>query len=342
MGKTEQYLDRIRSEIAPSDVTLKAVRDRREAVLALAMGFGGELDVFRSGSVAHGTANSDTDGDGGIVLDRRSHSSLGPDGDGEGPGLVVEQVRAHVRDGIKDSYPSATFRLTKRAIKIKFNEPLDDETDPTVDLIVALERRDAPGLWIPNLGSETWDASHPKEHTKMLLAPPAEPRQTRARVIRLAKAWNTQYDPVLMCSFNIEALALAAITDKSPLGEGLLTFFEHATSDLARRPTPDPAGVSKPIRVEDRERAVARLAEARDLVRNALDNDNDDGIVAAAMGDLFPDYIDPPTGAASKASMAAALAGGTSAVKVSKGQLTPSGGGRSLKDTRAFGGDVHR
>jgi hypothetical protein len=338
MGRTTYYLDEIRAEVAPSKETLEAVRERRDTVLGLAETFEGVRGKFRSGSVAHGTANEDTDGDGGIILDRRKYGALGPDGEDEDPEAIVEQVRSHVRAGIKNDYPEAGFKLTKRAITVTFNEPLSDGSDPQVDLIVSLERKDAPGLWIPNLDAPRWDASDPQKHTDLLRALPKGLRRTRAHVIRLAKTWNVRRPRRLLCSFNIEALALAGIDEELDLGEALALFFEYAAGDLADRLTPDPADVSGPIKVEDRDLAVKRLGEAAGHLRSAIDNDTDDDIVRTHLADVFPEFVDPPKGASSKAALAAGLTSGLG-VSAVKGTLSTSGGGRSVKaNTRAYGG----
>jgi len=54
----EQVLDEVRKRIAPEDKVLKAARERRDAVKAIAMRFGGTARSFNSGSVAHATANN--------------------------------------------------------------------------------------------------------------------------------------------------------------------------------------------------------------------------------------------------------------------------------------------
>lgn len=72
-------------------------------------------------------------------------------------------------------------QLTKRAIEVNFPD------GPSVDLIVGLTRKDAAGLWIPNLHSSSWDASHPERHTELLTAAPKALRVTRARAIRLGE-----------------------------------------------------------------------------------------------------------------------------------------------------------
>ena len=164
MSKIDDLLDQIRNDVAPVDSTLSHARENREAVLASAGSFDGALRTYRSGSIAHGTANDDTDADCGVVLDRRVWTALGPDGNDDGPGEVVEQVRSKVRAELNDEGRNVTTRLTKRAIEVRFPD------GPSVDLIVGLTRKDAAGLWIPNLRSGAWEASHPERHTELRTA----------------------------------------------------------------------------------------------------------------------------------------------------------------------------
>jgi hypothetical protein len=248
MGMTEVILNDILRQTAPSDATLDTIRSRRDEVLCSTAGYPGALRTYTSGSIAHRTANDDTDADGGVVLDRRCYPDLGPDGGGEGPEDIVESMRAYLRDTLKEHHPNIAFRLSKRAIRVTFQEPLADGTDPTVDLIVALTR-EAGALWIPNLDQKAWDASDPECHTQLMTAPPAPLRRTRVKVVRLAKVWNKQYVQPGMCAFNITALALASITEGMGIATGLAAFFAYAAKDLKKRLTPDPAGVSPPIKL---------------------------------------------------------------------------------------------
>ena len=158
MQNTASFLNDVHAKLAPSDDTLSAARSRRDEVLKAARKYPGTLRTYISGSIAHRTANQDTDADCGVVLDRRSYPKLGPDGEGEGPNQIVEDVREFLRDRLKEDFPNIRFRVTKRAIKISFNEPLEDGSDPSVDLVVALTRK-GRGLWIPNNESQGWDAS---------------------------------------------------------------------------------------------------------------------------------------------------------------------------------------
>ena len=341
MNHTDDILVEIQKKIAPSDETLEAVRSRRDEVLSIAGRFEGALRTYTAGSIAHRTANDDTDADCGVVLDRRSYHELGPDGDGGAPNDIVEDVRSYIRDRLKDRHPDIAFRLTKRAIKVTFNEPLPEGSDPSVDLIVALTRA-AGALWIPNLERKRWDASDPECHTRLLTAEPAGLRRMRAKVIRLAKAWNKQYSEPGLCSFNIEALALEAIKEEVGVADGLATFFNYAASDLSKRQTPDPAGVSAPIKTPiERETAVSRLDKAAETLETALNSDNEDD-VRDGLANVYWVYVTPSPGSSSKAAFAKALKEGNSAVRVVPGSILIAGsGGVALKATRAYGGDNH-
>ena len=338
MENTASYLNDVHAELAPSDDTLSTARSRRDEVLAKARGYPGALRTYISGSIAHRTANQDTDADCGVVLDRRSYPNLGPDGKGEGPNQIVEDVREYLRDELKEDHPDIRFRVTKRAIQMSFNDPLDDGSDPSVDLIVALTRKEQ-GLWIPNNEAKYWDASDPEDHTRVLTADPAGLRRVRAKVIRLAKGWNTQYSQPGLCSFNIEALALSCISEEHGVPDGLAELFRFAASDLKKCLTPDPAGVSKPIKLlMDHDTVVGRLSRAAGFMKDALDSDDDKTKVQDAMASLYWKYVDPPAGADSKEAFAHALRGGTPVLGVSGGALSlGTSGTTSLKSTRSYG-----
>ncbi len=172
MGNIELLLNEIRAQIAPTDEALDEARRRREVVLNAGMTFRGTREPFNSGSLAHRTANcpihrrdKGLDADCGIVLDRRSHSELGPDGWGIGPNEIVRDVMRHITGRVQEAYPRARLSVSKRAILVEPKSPLSTGEDPTVDLIVGLDRRSADGLWIPNTRTGSWDPSHPQEHT---------------------------------------------------------------------------------------------------------------------------------------------------------------------------------
>lgn len=310
-SRTITLLDNVRSQIAPDDVALKEARGRRDSTMTAAERFGSANRSFPSGSLAHRTANCPVhqrdvglDADCGIVLDRRAYPTLGPDtASGDGPTEVVAQMAAHIEETLADEYPDLTVEITKRAILLTFNEPLPGGEDPTVDIVVGLDRATNHGLWIPNTETDTWDPSDPEEHTRLLTADPASLRLVRQHAIRLAKAENKRVADPLLCSFNIEALGLMFVKPEMNDAEALLALWRGGAYDLAQRLTPDPAGASGPIKVKDRTKAVDNLHYAADQLQFALGHDNDAEAVRAALAPLFPDFVPPALDAASTAQL---------------------------------------
>ena len=202
-----------------------------------------------------------------MVLDRRHYPDLGPDGNGVGPSAIVPDVADVVLAGVREQYPDAEVEIGRRSIKVSFNEELRGQ-DPYCDLIVALTRKDAPGLWIPQLEDDVWDASDPEKHADLFTstALPKELRVYRARVVRLGKACLKQDDRPAIASFHFGALTLEHIDDAESvpetLIEGLQGVFDHGAAELGAGDTEDPAGVSDPIKLDQplpRRRASRRL-----------------------------------------------------------------------------------
>jgi hypothetical protein len=161
-------------------------------------------------------------------------------------------------------------------------------------------------------------------------------RRTRARVVRLAKAWNKQYSDPALSSFNIVALALERITTSMQIDEALLMFFEHAAGSLAIRRTEDPAGVSGPIKLEGtKDIAVARLAAARDNLAAAIEAGDDLDTVAAELHKLFWNHLPEPSGSVSKDALAALMRQGTPRIRSTASGLAVAG---SVTPKRSFGG----
>jgi hypothetical protein len=334
---TAEYLNEVLEEVAADAAFLSFVRGRRDEVLDAAEGVEGVVGRFVSGSIAHGTANGTTDADCGIELDPDSYEDLGPEGDPPGP--VLEAVRSHIREVLRDEHPDIGFRITKRAIMVTFNEPTDDDLDPTVDLIVGLTREEG-GLWIPNTERPGWDPSHPKKHTELLTGGTKSLRVLRARVIRLAKAWNNQFSQPGLSSFNLEALALDSVKADMSLSEGLAALFSYATTDLRKRLTPDPAGVSPAIKLLiDRDVVIKRLDKAAAAMAEALENASDEGKAQSALHGVFWDFIDEPS-TTSKAAYAAEARRGNAGFAVAGGSVglaSASQGTRIQKTPRSYG-----
>jgi hypothetical protein len=341
---TAALLSDIRAQLAPDDTVLKEGKERRDVVRDAAEKFNGALRSFCSGSLAHGTANCPIhqrdrglDGDCGVVLDRRYYPDLGPDSAaGVGPVDIVDEMVAFVTEPVKTKYAKARFKVTKRAILVTFSEPLPTGEDPTVDLVVGLNRKDEPGLWIPNTEKDFWDPSDPETHTALLTDEPKSLRVTRARAIRLAKAENRRTATPPLCSFNVEALGLMFV--EPGLGEprALLALWRQGAADLRRRLTPDPAGVSAPIKIEDRLSGAARLGAAADRLEKALERDWDAEWVRSHLQPLWPEFVPTTGGGETKARLAAGLQAGSPIGVTSTGALSV-GAGAGLKNPRSFG-----
>jgi len=196
--------------------------------------------------------------------------------------------------GIREHYPRAQCGTSKRGPKIHFREPVEDQ-DPTVDLVVALTRREGQGLWIPNLRKNTWEASDPEQHAALFNGGPLAIRRTRRQVIRLAKAWNRQFSEPAFCSFHLSALALESVQGGLALPGALGQFFADSARSLRRGNTADPAGLSPPIKLRvSREVTISRLNKAAEAISHALEHDDDLTAVRASLAIVFWDYIETP------------------------------------------------
>lgn len=344
MGPVLDILDNdVRKKVAADDKVLKEARARRDLVGHSAMEIEGSLRWFRSGSVAHAMVNKPvSDADSGLVLDRRSYPKLGPDGEGEGPAEVIDDLIEIVRPKVCEKYPKAEVSKSRRGLLVEFNDAVTADEDPSVDLIVTLTRKDADGLWIPDREADKgrWSPSHPEKHTQLFAGGAKDVRAVRARVARMAKAWNKQWDEGdrALSSFNVAALSWEYVDDGSvPLDEALAGWFRYARDELDKAETEDPAGVSEPIRLLlDKSEIVKRLGKAADDMDEALADEDDEDKVRDALSQVYPEYIDPP--AESKSALAAALRGGNEGIGMTRTGIA-IGGTTPLKTTRAFGGE---
>jgi len=277
-------VDKIRRHVAVRREIMRVGKQRRDRIRDLALTHPAARVSFNSGSVAHGTVDAPlNDADCGVVLDRRKFPGYGPDGDGTPPLALLESFRDWILPQLRRHYPNVTCEITKRALLFEFHETLAFEdglqTDPSIDLIVALDRRNASGLWIPNTEQTRWDPSHPQRHTELFLNTEDELRVHRARVIRLAKvALKNDKDTKVMCSFNIEALALSLITEVDGIAHALAAFLLDASDAISWSLTDDPAHVSGPIKLPEsvtQTRAAERLFELGRIVQASLAADSE-------------------------------------------------------------------
>lgn len=294
-------LDDVREQIEADDDALNEARTRLSFVRDKASTFYGALRTYRSGSLAAHTMNQPvTDGDGGLVLNRNYYPGLGPEGTGsEAPGEVVADLVAHLGPLIREVYPNAKVHTSKRGPKIYFHAPLWDGSDPTVDLVLALTRKEGAGIWIPNLNDDEdddWEASDPEQHILLFNDGAAAFRSTRRKVMRLAKAWNKQFSTPGASSFEMCVWAWEFVEPGLGVAKGLQTMFDRAASRLEDGdPTPDPADVSPDLRLLiSAETMAVRLRAASSHMQDAMDADNDDDIRSAVNG-VFWKYVDAPT-----------------------------------------------
>jgi len=99
-------LDQLRKDIAANPDSQAEAKARQKAVFA-ADTFSGSLRTYKSGSVAIRFTNHPvSDAGGGVVMDRRSFPALGPEGDGELPAALVEDLRDCIRPILKEAYLS--------------------------------------------------------------------------------------------------------------------------------------------------------------------------------------------------------------------------------------------
>jgi hypothetical protein len=210
-----------------------------------------------------------------------------------------------------------------------------------VDLVVALDRRDADGLWIPHLENKRWDPSHPEQHIQLLSAEPVSLRRLRRRVIRLLKAWNKQWADPAFSSFHLSVLALLYVEPGMSIGTGLRTVFEKAAKHLETgENTKDPASVSPPIKLLlARSVAVDRLQKADENLARAIDHDDDKLIVQTALNRVFRDYVTAPA----SDDLGAAIGGLRGVAGVGTALLGLRATTRTVPTTRrAYGGQVPR
>ncbi|MBO0596823.1 hypothetical protein I2485_06115 [Nesterenkonia sp. E16_7] len=297
METVSEFLDDVRDQIEADDAALKEARERLAFVRSKAESFYGALRSYQSGSLAAHTMNEPvTDGDGGLVLNRNYYPGLGPEGNKtEAPEEIVDELLDHLRPLVREKYPEAKMHTSKRGPKIYFHAPLDDGTDPTVDLVLALTRKEGEGIWIPNLEADTWEPSDPVQHIALFNGEAPSFRSTRRKIMRLAKAWNKQYLSPGASSFEMCVWGYEFVEPGMGISKGLHALFENAAARLeAGKPTPDPAGVSENLKllIEPTKMAV-RLRKAAKHLQDALDATDDAG-VRAGVSEVFWKYVSSP------------------------------------------------
>jgi hypothetical protein len=217
---------------------------------------------------------------------------------------------------------------------MSFGQPVDGQ-DPTVDLVVALTRKDKPGLWIPNLNTNSWEASDPERHVQLFTGGSEALRRMRRRVVRLLKAWNKQFNQPGFSSHNLTVWAWEFVEPGMSMATALHIVLTKACKRVdAGNATPDPAEVSPNVRLlVPRDTAVRRLRSAATAVGDALDHDDNRDTVVSALARVFYNYLDDPF-ADRRTCMVAALRRG---VPVTTATLGLAGPTALVRPTRAYG-----
>jgi predicted nucleotidyltransferase len=267
-----ELLELLRARIQVTPEELAEARRRRDLLAAALLDEFPGSRTYVNGSVAHGDALDPlTDIDLGVVVAEAK--------DTHGPGKkgcadLQERAAKAIRDALKEEeFPDlrVEWKARKRSILVRFAKSVSSgEGDFTADVIVAIEHPDK-GLYIPN--HATWSRSHPEEHTRMIREANKTSQMTFARVVRLLKHYNRRNQHPL-CSWNIKALALGAITASTRLVVGMKDWFDHAIEELSEGLTEDPAGVAeKPIALNELTRAqvVDQLERDRDRLVRAIE-----------------------------------------------------------------------
>lgn len=296
MGYTENVLNEIRDRIDAHPEPVAEARIRLALVRSTAIRFPGARRTYASGSLPqHTFVHPVRDGDGGLVLDRRVYPQLGPEGGGQTPAKITTELCGLLGPAIREQYPKARCGTSKRGPKVWFGAPVDDQ-DPTVDLVLALTRRDGSGLWIPNLKTNTWEASDPERHVELFTSGSQSLCRTRRRVIRLLKGWNRQYSQPGFSSHNLSVWAWEFVEPGMGMATALSTVLAKAAARVeAGQPTSDPAEVSPPVKLLVlRSTAIRRMRTAADALSDALKLDDDRDAVLAALSRAFFNYIEDP------------------------------------------------
>ena len=159
-------------------------------------------------------------------------------------------------------------------------------------------------------------------------------------MIRLAKAWNKQFTNPGLSSFHLSVLSWEFVVSGMGVPTALHTVFDKAAARISHGyATPDPAGVSAPLKLlQDRAVVAGRLRKAADALAEAIDHDADAVAVQAALHNVFWNYIDDPD--------SGALAGAIGLLQqrrpVTTTALGLGGAAALIVPTRAYGGRPSR
>jgi hypothetical protein len=120
------------------------------------------------------------------------------------------------------------------------------------------------------------------------------------------------------------------------IAENLRDLLLGAADDLSTGLTPDPAGVSDPIKLPDgvaSSAAVKRLRELGEAVADAVEHADDLDQAEASLAEAYPDFIESDSG--TRQLGAALILGNTARIRRAFGQ-----GADQLKPSRTYGDET--
>jgi hypothetical protein len=273
IGVLDSFLAALHRRIAITSIDrIEADRHVKLLTTVLYEDIGGE--VYVNGSIVQGDAMSPLrDIDVGIVLDVHDPRCMSQCC---APTRLVEEACRVLLTSLRKELPYAIGTLDgqRRSILISFGSQdyCPGVAEFTADVIVALNYRGGRGIPIPDLFADQWERSDPMTHIELIRNAALTSNQSFIRIVRLAKYWSRHHGTPLY-SWNIKALALKCLVNPMPLATGLRAFFQYAAESVSRELTPDPAGVSAPIRLGlSRHQAVMHLKSALVTMDYAIEN----------------------------------------------------------------------
>jgi len=248
------------------------------------------VDSFGTGSITKMTAlHGHADIDVMVVLHYGKH--------------IVGKLPSEVLKNVRDSIATKTdVRRNGQAVTMYYKTGLNVDIVP---VFYTFEHTMSGAEQIihynvPNMNSETWIKSRPKEHSIAMEKKVLECGTNFRRIIKMAKWWNLVHSKYLQ-SYHIEVLALRAMEgDLSDTPWSVYQFFEKARALLLAPLWHDVGIVDEYLSYNDRQEVVKRfdtaIAKARDAWYSSFFLNQNSSQKAAievwqqVFGDKFPTY----------------------------------------------------
>lgn len=172
-------------------------------------------------------------------------------------------------------YGRENVEAQRRSVSVRFPNAKDDERVMSFDVVPAFTK--SSHYEIPDkVTSKGWTETNPKVHAEKATAANDAFSGEWKGMVRMAKSWNRTKNKPIKPSFLIEVMALDIL--RPPFGGDFpyefMSFFATAT-DRIEEEWPDPVGLGPPVsdsmNAADRTAAKLALAEARDMMRQAIE-----------------------------------------------------------------------